>query len=46
MKSIKQKTGELLRDNVGFIKRKSLYGVKSGGIGDGCNVESECDRSG
>ena len=37
---------EFLGDDVGFIEREHLYGVESGGIGDGCDVESKCDRSG
>ena len=46
MKSVEQKTGKFLRDDVGFIKRESLYGIKSGGISDGRDVEGECDGSG
>ena len=37
---------EFLGDDVRFIERECLYGIKSRGIGDGCNVKSKCDGSG
>ena len=36
---------KLLGDDVRLIERESFYGVKGRGVGDGCDVESECDGS-
>ena len=37
---------KFLGDSVGFIEWESFYCVEGGSIGDGCNVECECDGSG
>ena len=35
-----------MRNGIRFIERESFYGIESGGIGDGCDIEHECDGSG
>ena len=37
---------EFLGNSIGFIEWEVFYCVKSGGVGDGCDVERESDRSG
>ena len=35
---------EFMRNGIRLIEGEPFYGIKSGGVGNGCNVEGECDR--